>query len=57
MVTRHLQQVRPNCVEAVVGGQRLLETREQPQSRRRTIDHGQGDRAVERHHRVAGHPL
>ena len=44
-------------VEAVVAGQRLVEGLEQCEAGRRAVDHRRRHRAVERHHRVAGHPF
>ena len=53
----HLEQVGPHRVEAVVVAEPLAEAVEQRQAGVGPLRHGDGDRAVERDHRVAGHPF
>ena len=56
-VARQLQEVGPRRVEAVVVAEPVAEAVQQLQPGPRPVGHGHGDRPVEGHHRVAGHPF
>jgi hypothetical protein len=55
-VSRHFEQVAPHGKQPVAGGDPLvvIESGEQAQPRLGSFDHGQGERAIQRRHRVRG---
>src|SRR4051812_46286907 len=59
IVTSQLEEMGANGVEAMMAAQPSIgvERAQQIKTRGRSVHHRSGDRMVEHHHRIAGHPF